>query len=100
VTRARSVRWHEAAVDDLVQIVDHIAKFAPRAAHRLQQRIFKKTELIGTVPHLGAVCPFYRCARYVVVSSYVVYYQVHRTEIVIRAVIHGAQRFRRRWLDR
>jgi len=35
-----------------------------------------------------------------VFGNYVVYYTVSRREVVVRAVVHGARRFRPSWLRR
>ena len=98
--RRREIRWLKAALEDLAQIVEHIAADKPRAAEQFAESIFKKVELLATLPYLAPVCPYYRKARQMVHGNYVLYYTVHRKEIVIRAVVQGARLFRSSWMRR
>jgi plasmid stabilization system protein ParE len=99
--RARkSVRWQSIALDDLTQIVDRIRATRPRTAQRLAARIFAKTDLLAFAPYLGAKSAAYAKARFLTHKGYVIYYTVHRDEVVVRAVVHGARFFRRDWLYR
>jgi plasmid stabilization system protein ParE len=98
--RRKPVRWLEAALHDLAAIVAVIAERNPRAAKRLAQRIFAKTDLLATFPHLGGVSAHRRDVRLMSHKNYVMYYTVHRHEVVIRAVVHGARIFRTEWLYR
>ena len=98
--RQKQLRWLRAAQDDLTAIIDYIADDDPKAAARFAERLLRKIALLGESPHLGSVCPYYRKARQLVHGNYIVYYTVHRTEVVIRAVVHGARLFRSYWLRR
>jgi len=99
--RARkSVRWQLAALDDLTQIVDWIRVTRPRTAERLAARIFAKTDLLAFTPYLGPRSAAYSKARFLTHKRYVIYYTVHRHEVVIRAVVDGSRTFRRDWLHR
>jgi plasmid stabilization system protein ParE len=97
---SKQVRWQEAALEDLVQIVDHIAQDAPLAAERFATDIFAKTDLLADTPYLGAICSSYRKARQLIHKNYIIYYTVHRRDVVIRAIVHGARLFRSSWLRR
>jgi plasmid stabilization system protein ParE len=96
----KPVRWHEAALQDLTEIVEHIAESRPDAAQKLASDIFAKVRLLEETPRLGPVCPYYRKARQLIFGNYVIYYTVHRNELVVRAVIHSARLFRLAWLKR
>ena len=65
----------------------YIAADSPVNADRFAKAVF-------------AVCPHFRKARQLIHGNYIIYYSVHRTEIVIRAVVHGARLFRSYWLRR
>ena len=96
----KPIRWHIAARDDFAQIIASIALERPRAAERLAQRILHRVEMLAEFPYFGPVCPYYRKARQLIHGNYIVYYTVHRNEVVVRAVVHGARLFRSRWLRR
>jgi toxin ParE1/3/4 len=98
--KQKPIRWLEAAVEDLAEIVETIAQEAPQAAEQLAERILAKVELLEDSPYLGSVCPYHRKARQMVHGSYLIYYTVHRKEVVVRAVVHGARLFRSHWLRR
>jgi plasmid stabilization system protein ParE len=99
--RARkSVRWHIAAIGDLNQIVELIQKTRPKTAKRLTARIFAMTDLLAISPYLGAKSSAFSKARLLTHKGYVIYYTVHRSEVIIRAVVHGRRFFPRDWLRR
>ena len=97
--RPKEIRWLQPARDDLTSIVDFIAGNNPKAAERFADRLIAKVGLLAGSPHLGSICP-HRKIRQLIHGKYIVYYTVHRTEVVIRAVVHGARLFRSYWLRR
>lgn len=96
----KKLRWHKAALGDLAEIVDRIAKDAPLRAERFAEAIFARVERLSDMPYLGARCRYYPTARQLIHGSYLIYYTVHTERIVIRAVVHGARLFRPDWLER
>lgn len=98
--KPKPIRWLTAARDDLAAIVDYIAQDNPAAADQFTERILAKVELLSETPDLGPVCPYHSRARQLIHGNYLIYYTVHRAEIVIRAVVHGARLFRSSWLRR
>jgi len=98
--RDPEIRWLKAALQDLSEIVDYVAKDSPQSAARLAEGIFAKVDLLKNAPRLGAVCPHYRKARQLIHGQYIIYYTAHRGRVVIRAVAHGARLFRSYWLER
>jgi addiction module RelE/StbE family toxin len=98
--KRKQVRWQTAALEDLTQIVSYIARHAPQAAERLADDVFTQVERLGDFPYLGSTCPSFRKARQLVHGNYIIYYTVHRQEVVVRAVVHGARLFRSNWLRR
>ena len=98
--RPKKIRWMEAAADEFAGILDEIATDSPRAAEELRDQLLAKVELLSRFPKLGAVCSHFPKARQFTLGSYVVYYTLHRDEVVIRAVVHGARLFRSEWLRR
>lgn len=98
--RPKQVRWLKSALRDLEEIVEYIARDNPKASERFADAVFARTETLGQSPHLGSICPHYCKARQLIHGRYLIYYTVHRREVMIRAVVHGARLFRSYWLRR
>lgn len=96
----KAVRWLVAAREDLLEIVAYIANRAPQTAERFAEKLLGRIEILADHPHIGSVCPYYRKARQLIHGHYVIYYTVHRQEVVIRAVVRGARLFRSAWMRR
>jgi toxin ParE1/3/4 len=99
-SKPKSLRWLQAAKDDLFEIADYIALDAPQAAARFVEEIISRTNRLAEFPFLGSECPQYPRARQLIHGNHIIYYTIHRDEIVVRAVVHGARQFRVRWLRR
>ena len=98
--KPKPIRWLNAAVEDATGIVEWIARDNPQAAERFSEQLLERVELLRDFPHLGGVCPYYQKARQLIRGRYIVYYTVHRQEVVIRAIVDGARLFRSYWLRR
>ena len=96
----KTIRWKKAADDDLAAIVDRIATDSPQAAERFLDDLLSAVETLSRFPLTGAIFPRFPKARQLVFGNYVIYYTVSPREIVVRAVVHGARRFRVSWLRR
>jgi len=97
----KSVRWQRPAREDLTEIVVYIARQSdPPTAERFAERLMERAEDLAYFPYAGEVCPHYRKARQLSFGNFVIYYTVHRSEVVIRAVVRGARLFRSWWLRR
>src|SRR5262245_52618009 len=96
----RVVRWHEAAIRDVEEITAYIKRDAPQAAEALARAFVDRAESLAAQPFLGGECPYAPNARTLIEGKYLIYYTVARREVVIRAVVHGARRFRPSWLRR
>ena len=96
----RAIRWKKAADDDLAEIVEYIAADSPQAAERFLDDLLASVETLARFPYAGSIYPRFPKARQLVFGSYVIYYTVATREVVVRAVIHGARRFRLAWLRR
>ncbi len=98
--RPKWLRWFISAATDLDDIVEHIAKDKPKAALRFARRVKARVELLRTSPYIGARCPEHPRVRFLVHGKYLIYYTVHRAEVVVRAVVHGSRRSQFHWLRR
>lgn len=100
VKKLKTIRWLHAARDDLDGIIEPILFNNAIAAEKLAERILNRIEVLAQLPYLGPVSPYAAKVRYLVIDDYVVYCTVHRSEVVIRAIVHGSRFFQRAWLRR
>ncbi len=97
----KTVSWQWPAREDLAEIAAFIAQQSDVAtAQRFAERLVARVADLAFFPYAGEVCPHYRKARQLPFENFVVYYTVHRREVVIRAVVRGARLFRSWWLRR
>ena len=96
----KRIEWRTAAREDLAQIVEYIARDSPENAARFAAK------LLARIDNLAHFHMRVRSARIIakpdksLTESTLFYYTVHRTTVLIRAIVHGAQLFRRFWLHR
>jgi len=88
--RVKQIRWLPEAREDVAAIVEFISADSLRSAERLIDQIDRLVSLLEHFPYLGAISPLAKRARMLIEGNYVIYYTVHRTKIVVRAVVHGA----------
>jgi plasmid stabilization system protein ParE len=94
------LRWLEAASRELNAIAAYIANFSKVGALDWLTAVDERVKLLTSHPHSGEAFPRNRVFRRIFVGSYVLYYTVNETELVIRGIIHGARRLSRAWLAR
>jgi toxin ParE1/3/4 len=86
-----TVTWAARALSDLAGIYTYIAADNAEAAARAIDRLIATAGSLASFPHLGRPSRF-AGRRELVVEQYVVTYRIHRDEIRILAVEHGARR--------
>ena len=86
-----TVRWSDRALRDMAEIFDYIAADNEQAARAVCDRIFQTVERLAVVPRLGRASEFRR-RRELIVDQYIVLYAIHRDEVSIQTVRHGARR--------
>ena len=99
----KAILWGTGAARDISTIVAEIALENPAAAKLFLRAVRLKVDRLSQFPLIGAMQagrPSSLHVRRLVHGSYLIYYTVHRTEIRIRAVVHGARLFQRAWLHR
>jgi addiction module RelE/StbE family toxin len=88
------VVFDEEALDELQRILDRIGKENPRAAEKLAARIFDKLKRLSA-PELAEMGRpgLDAGTRELIEYPYIIVYEVHndRAEIVVLAMVHGAQ---------
>lgn len=86
--------FDDLALADLEGIYNWIAKDNPKAAFAVVERLFESAEHLATFPRMGHVGRDEGTFEWVVPKlPYIVVYEIHRErdEIIVVAVVHGAQ---------
>ena len=91
------VNWTETAIANLQAIRDYVARDSPGYAQVMVDRIIGRTQLLASLPMLGAEVPEYRDAsiRELLEHPYRIVYRVMPHQIDVVAVIHGSRRIPR-----
>ena len=94
-----TVRLLRIAEDDLTEIVTYIVADRPAAAEALAARIEKNLALLSKHPYLGRIPREEDLAslgyRYLVVDSYLVFYTIEDTTVLVHRILHGARDYLR-----
>jgi addiction module RelE/StbE family toxin len=86
------LRYTRPALADLSSILDYIAAQSPQGARRVQKRIQTVIELLLYHPGIGTRTDETAIRRMTVTPyPYLVFYEATETEVIIRAVRHGAR---------
>ena len=87
------VRWTPQAADDFEAICLFIARDSAPIAAIFADRVLRATEQLGSFPRLGRVVPEVGSTdiREIFVGSYRAIYRIHREEVQILTLHHGAQ---------
>jgi toxin ParE1/3/4 len=86
------IRYTAPALADLGLILDHIAEHSPQGANSVQARIQSVIELLTNHPHIGVRTEDPAIRRLTTLPySYLVFYEVTETEIIVHAVRHAAR---------
>jgi addiction module RelE/StbE family toxin len=86
-----TVRWSARALRDIAEIFEYIAADSDQAAVGVSDRIFQAAERLAVMPRLGRASELRR-RRELVVDQYIILYAIHRDEVLIQTVRHGARR--------
>jgi plasmid stabilization system protein ParE len=86
--------YTQRALNDLAEIIGHIAEDDGQAASRFGNSLIAHVELLARFPRMGGVVRKRPSVRKVVHSPYLVYYRVRETKRVIEVmhVRHGARK--------
>lgn len=90
-----SLRYLPAAEEDLLSILEYIAKDSPRRAETFIEKLDKRLRILETSPLAGRIPlhPFLKETGYRVltIESYLAFYKVVRRTVQIHRVIHTAR---------
>jgi len=86
--------YTQKALNDLAEIVGHIAEDDAQVASRFGSSLISHVELLTRFPRMGGLVRKRPSVRKVVHSPYLVYYRVHdaKREIEVLHVRHGARK--------
>lgn len=97
MSRPRVVRYLPAAEQDLLDILDYIARDNPAAARAFVDRVDQTVGRLARFPRSGRqpADPRLRRLGYrmLVVGDYLVFYVVTGRTVQVRRVLHGARRY-------
>ena len=86
------IRYSSEALHDLENIYDYIADRNPPAASKVLARIRAAIDLLSEFPRIGHVGRASDTREWVVKGlPYIVVHELHEDELVILAIVHGAQ---------
>jgi toxin ParE1/3/4 len=87
------IHWTHTAIQHLLAIHEQIAWDAPLYAHRMVDRLTRRSEQIATFPQSGRIVPEYGAPdiREVIERPYRIMYRIKPEQIDILAVVHSAQ---------
>ena len=92
------IEWHRLARLDLIEIVSYISNDNPDAALRMLDEIERQAELLRNMPEMGRPGRCHGTRDLVVAgTAYILPYRIDRDRIVILRVLHGAQRWPKRF---
>ncbi len=90
-----NLRYLPAAQEDLLSILEWIAKDSPGRAASFVDRLDHRISRLEQQPHLGRVPrnPKLRNSGYrvLVVQSYLIFYVLHGKSIEVHRVVHGSR---------
>lgn len=88
----KEIVWSQAAINDLVDIRQHIAGHDPKAAARVAKRILDACDALMVAPRMDRPGRVLGTRELVVAStSYIAPYRIGDTSIELLRVLHGRQ---------
>lgn len=89
------VHWTDLAVKHLADIHEYIARTSPPYALRMVDRLTRRSQQIGNLPHSGRVVPRKndQNLREVFEGPYRIVYRIKADQIDVVAVIHGSRKW-------
>jgi addiction module RelE/StbE family toxin len=85
------IRFSAAAIADVEQIREYITRDNPAAAHRVAAALVAAADRLASNPRAGRIGAMDGTFE-LIVSPYILVYEIQRTEIVVARVWHGRQR--------
>lgn len=89
----------QTALDDLEEIVLHIARDSKAAATEMHDKLIGSAHQLETFPRLGILVPDKKLReagfRMLIVGKYILLYKIYAREINVLRVVHGARDFPR-----
>lgn len=90
-----TLRYLPAAEEDLLSILEYIAKDSPRRAEAFLEKLDKRIRILETSPLAGRIPlhPYLKESAYrvLIIESYLVFYKIVRSTIQIHRVRHSAR---------
>ena len=84
------LRWSPSAAEDLEKIADYLFERAPQYAPAIVRKIQDSCHLLLGFPNIGRLGS-QQGTRELVVSPYIIVYQVRNEAVYVVRILHGAQ---------
>lgn len=97
---ARRLTWNEAALRDVEQNADYIARDSPRYAAAFVRRIRDAARSLKRLAERGRMVPELGepAIRELLVGNYRLIYEIREREVIVLALIHGARDLASLWI--
>ena len=93
------IKYSEQSILDLNAIIEYISKDSVRRALSYADFLKTKIELLISSPYIGVECrhkKVYQDCRVYIVDSYLVFYTVQESTIIIRRILNSAVNYIRK----
>jgi toxin ParE1/3/4 len=91
---ALRIRWTEIAADDLQSLHQYLMERSPVQAYAMVERILGSIDVLEQYPNLGRVGRVEGTRELVIAGTpFVVFYRVHRDQVLILSILHGARKW-------
>ena len=87
------IKYSEQAVLDIESIIEYISKDSIDRALLYIELLKTKIELLAVTPYMGVECKYkkvYQDCRVYIIDSYLVFYSVKESYIIIRRILHSS----------
>jgi toxin ParE1/3/4 len=88
------ITWHDIAKRDLIEIIEHIAKENPKAAHQIYIEIQDQIDILHDFPQAGRLGHVNKTRELVIVRTpFIAVYQIFDAQISILRILHGMRKW-------
>lgn len=87
------VEWKNAAIWDLVEIIDYISQENPRAAEKMKTLITESAERLGEMPYINRNGRVAGTREKIAHPNYIIVYRVSTDKVEILNIVHSRKNY-------
>ena len=87
------VEWKNAAIWDLIEILDYISQDNPQAADNMKQTIVEAAKRLGAMPYANQPGRFPGTREKIAHPNYIVIYRVATNKVEILNIVHSRKNY-------